>query len=377
MIDGPEEQVGDDARIGVGMGGSCPSCRAPVDLGQEFCLECGAPIRFSARQRRTGAAASTTTSAAAGGTPAQRGFPWLPFVIVLALLAAGVAVFAMDDRGDDSRSSGRDGGATTEPPLPSITNSAPETSSEATTTVEDCSDADPLAGTQPTRPGGDVAEDPGALGSTGETIPELAPSPGMLGDNDPAGDPFGGEDIPDTQPRAEDAAVTVDRDGNPCGDSGAGDGFDGGDTNVPDDSSDLGDPGIPSGSPSTSAPSTSGRPATTPTSPGGATTPAATDPTSSTTSWPDRDGWTVVVFGFPEEDRANARAADLQADGFESGVLFSTDYGSLCPGFYVVFSGVYATETQARNQEKRLRGKYQGMYVRKITREGTPTGCRS
>ena len=47
-----DEDAPEPGTIGVGMGGSCPVCRAPVDLGQEFCLECGAPIRFTPRQRR-------------------------------------------------------------------------------------------------------------------------------------------------------------------------------------------------------------------------------------------------------------------------------------------------------------------------------------
>lgn len=370
MIDDPE-QPEDDTRIGVGMGGSCPSCRAPVDLGQEFCLECGAAIRFSSRQKRTNSGGGTRPAAGAAATGGRKGFPWLPFVILLVLLSAGTALFIVD--GDDGGTKSRDrNGTTTEPPLPSITNSTPETSSQAeTTTVDDCSSVDPLAGTQPTQPNstadaaGAAGTDPGALGSTGETIPELSPSPGMLGDNDPAADPFA-DDVPDTQ--ADDAGrttATVDRNGNPC--SGSSD-------TAPTDTT------------ATSPLDTSGRVGTgdTTTSPSDTTTTSPTSPTttptdstSSTTSWPDKDGWTVVVFGFPEQSRANDRAADLQADGFESGVLFSTDYGSLCPGFYVVFSGVFGTKTQAENQEKRLRGKYQGMYVRKITREGTPKGCSS
>ena len=46
-----DDEFVEPGTIGVGMGGSCPVCRAPVDLGQEFCLECGSPIRFTPRQR--------------------------------------------------------------------------------------------------------------------------------------------------------------------------------------------------------------------------------------------------------------------------------------------------------------------------------------
>ncbi|MCW2926210.1 MAG: hypothetical protein JWM86_178, partial [Thermoleophilia bacterium] len=103
-----EEGGFEPTSIGVGMGGSCPNCRAPVDLGQEFCLECGAPIRFSPRtrrpQRRPGGAVTTTTSTP---PPGASGFPWIPFLVVLALIGGGLVLALVGgDDGAKSKASG-------------------------------------------------------------------------------------------------------------------------------------------------------------------------------------------------------------------------------------------------------------------------------
>jgi hypothetical protein len=329
----PEEP----GQIGVGMGGSCPVCRAPVDLGQEFCLECGSPIRFTPRQRRAqrGRAAGGAAGAAPPAAPAKSGFPWVPFLVVLALIGGGLA-FAFVDGGDSENSSGKD---KTEPALPEITNSTPtETgSSTQTTTVADCATAG-LDGTQP-------AID----GSTGDTSPtEDIPS---LGDGSGAtdGSAFGDPSIPSTDGTSG-ATVTVDQQGNLCPASGSG------------------TPTVPSTDPT----------ATTPTTPTTATT--STGATASG-DWPaGEEGWTVVVAYYPSESRATQAAADLQEDGFsDGGVLFSTDFPNLCPDLYVVFSGVFDGESQAESRKEDLSRKdYAGMYVREIKNSGDrPSSCQT
>jgi hypothetical protein len=336
--------------IGVGMGGSCPTCRAPVDLGQEFCLECGSPIRFTPRQRSK-RRPDRTTAGATGATAARKrtGFPWIPFLIVLALVGAGVALSLVNDT--DSKG-GSANGTSTQDALPTITNETPTTDtspSTETVTLEDCDPSRPLDGTLPAV---DSSFDDGSFpsdseSSPGDEIPEF--DDGLSGpDSGGFDDGFtGDEDVPSIAPSdgaADSATVTVDQNGNIC---------------ASDDSDE------PAGT-STDAP-VSGTPGSTTTDSG---------------DWPaDREsGWTVIVAGYPgNEPRAQQRAADVQEDGFsDSGVLLSTDFTSLCPGFYVVFSGVFDERADADARLSKLSAKpdYAGMYVREVTTSGTPpSGC--
>lgn len=326
--------------IGVGMGGSCPTCRAPVDLGQEFCLECGSPIRFTPRQRSR----RRSSQPAPASSPARKrtGFPWIPFLIVLALVGAGVALSIVN--GDDSKPSSSNG-TSTENALPTITNETPTTPTTSTTntvTLEDCDPTRPLDETLPAAGGGSIPTDSGS--APGEQIPEF--DDGMTGpDAGMSDDGFSGDDdVPSITPgdagAPDEATVTVDQNGNICPSEDA-----------PDDTDT-----------STSSPGTDT----------GSTTP------SSSGDWPsDREaGWTVIVAGYPgNEARAQQRAADVQEDGFpDSGVLLSTEFPSLCPGFYVVYSGVFDKRAQADARLTELSAKpdYAGMYVREVRSTGTP-----
>lgn len=337
------DEGGEPGTIGVGMGGSCPTCRAPVDLGQEFCLECGSPIRFTPRQKRP-ASGAARPAAAVPATPSKKrgsGFPWLPFLVVLALVGGGVA-FALVD--DDAATS-KDPATSTEDPLPTITSETQpdSTSSTSTTTLEDCDPTRPLDGTQPAVV--DPGADPNALGGTGEQIPALG-SDGTTGDMSSGFD----QDVPSIEPtESSDAAVTVDQNGNLCPSSGST----GGTTAPPVDPS---------------------------TQPGGTTTDGTNNTTSSSGDWPaGKEGWTVIVAGYPTQERAAQRAADVQEDGYDdAGVLFSTDFASLCPGIYVVFSGVFDTDDEAGERLADLSAKpdYAGMYVREVRTSGSrPSGC--
>ena len=325
-----DEDSVEPGTIGVGMGGSCPNCRAPVDLGQEFCLECGSPIRFvpgKPRKKR-----SRMPAAAAPGPRKGQGFPWIPFLIVLALVIGGIAAFALVDDGAGSKATGSDTESTEA--FPSITNTPPPetTTATSTTTLQDCDPAQPLDGTQPAVPNG------GDLGAGGETVPSFEDSSGGLDD----GSAF--DDVPSIEPNdtsSSDATVTVDQFGNLCEDTGGLDG-----TTPPIDDAPTGD---------ASSTTTSG-------------------------DWPSgRDGWTVIVAGYDNEARAQQRAADVQEDGFsDSGVLLSTEFQSLCPGIYVVFSGTFTERAGAEDRLGELNAlpDYAGMYVREVQRSGpAPSGC--
>ena len=73
---------------------------------------------------------------------------------------------------------------------------------------------------------------------------------------------------------------------------------------------------------------------------------------SGVADWPaGEDGWTIVLATLPQtrgSKPAIARARRARAKGLPGlGVLDSSRYASLRPGYWVVFSGVYASEAEA------------------------------
>ena len=92
-----------------------------------------------------------------------------------------------------------------------------------------------------------------------------------------------------------------------------------------------------------------------PTAPGSASTGATTTPKPNPNAlalWPaGKGGWTDVLESLPvAAGRAAAagRARQAKAHGLKDvGVLVSSQYSSLHPGYYVVFSGIYATQAEA------------------------------
>jgi hypothetical protein len=132
--------------------------------------------------------------------------------------------------------------------------------------------------------------------------------------------------------------------------------------------------------PSTTAPGTGTGTATgfetvtgpTPTAP---TTPTETQPTE--TQPPDTGGgggdwpagetaWTAVLSSVRSESDARAAKARLASSGEPAGVLFSSDYAGLRPGYWVVFSGSYSSESAAEAQARKLSGSWPGAYARRI-----------
>ena len=89
------------------------------------------------------------------------------------------------------------------------------------------------------------------------------------------------------------------------------------------------------------------------TAPSATTLPGPSDGGASTVAdWPAGvEGWTIVLASFPQTE--GRRAADARADRARNkgltqvGVLDSSRYASLHPGYWVVFSGVYASEAEA------------------------------
>jgi hypothetical protein len=119
----------------------------------------------------------------------------------------------------------------------------------------------------------------------------------------------------------------------------------------------------------------------TPTTSGPPPTPSAPPPAQTTTparggltTWPaNRAGYTVVIESIPSSagrPLAVARARSALRAGLPNvGVLDSGRYASLHPGYWVVFSGIYATagEVASAQQDAIAKG-FTAAYTRQITR---------
>lgn len=107
------------------------------------------------------------------------------------------------------------------------------------------------------------------------------------------------------------------------------------------------------------------------------TTPPPTQPpprADRVIEWPaGTDGWTLVLASIPEGagNRAIATRQARQAGDRglrQAGVLVSSRYSSLHPGYLVVFSGVYSNRSAAEQALSRARVVgYRSAYTRQIT----------
>jgi hypothetical protein len=116
------------------------------------------------------------------------------------------------------------------------------------------------------------------------------------------------------------------------------------------------------------------------------TLPTPPEPTASSkarpqpngrTPWPaGQTGWTVVLESLPAtaggQRSARARADRAAKDGLpEVGILVSSRYSTLHPGYFVIFTGIYDSRSEA---ESNLRAAgsagFSSAYVRQIVEEG-------
>jgi cell division septation protein DedD len=95
------------------------------------------------------------------------------------------------------------------------------------------------------------------------------------------------------------------------------------------------------------------------------TTATTAPPTTTIASWPPGvTGFTVVLGVIPAKSGATASATKLAAAGIPVGVLDSSDYSSMHPGDWIVFSGTYTTRAQADTAASQLKAKGQaGAYA--------------
>ena len=105
----------------------------------------------------------------------------------------------------------------------------------------------------------------------------------------------------------------------------------------------------------------------------GTTTFGTTTTTGSNVTWPpNKDGFTVVLKSVPTSNgrsQAEAAADKARTNGLSQvGVLNSTDFSSLNPGYYVTFTGIYDTESQANAALPNARSKgFPTAYAREVS----------
>jgi hypothetical protein len=126
-------------------------------------------------------------------------------------------------------------------------------------------------------------------------------------------------------------------------------------------------PTVPAGTPTATTPSAP----TTP--PPGTTSPPAPGAAGALTSWPTRNGFTVVLESIPisaGRTFAIARARAAARSGLpQVGILDSARFASLHAGYFVVFSGVYGSRSAADQARITASSKgYPAAYAREIRR---------
>lgn len=111
--------------------------------------------------------------------------------------------------------------------------------------------------------------------------------------------------------------------------------------------------------------------AATTTAPPPTTTAPAPPANPATVTWPRSErGWTIVLLSLPQGNgrgAAAAKAAEARKGGLKRvGVLDSSNYASLHPGYYVVFTGIYDTEAEASSALQRAKAVFPTAYQREI-----------
>lgn len=90
--------------------------------------------------------------------------------------------------------------------------------------------------------------------------------------------------------------------------------------------------------------------------------PATTD------DWPGGAAYTTILESVSSESEARRVQAAATARGLDAGVLYSTNYRSLRPGFWVVFSGTSSSKQDADRRTQRARSLgYRGAYPRFVS----------
>lgn len=69
--------------------------------------------------------------------------------------------------------------------------------------------------------------------------------------------------------------------------------------------------------------------------------------------WPGGSGYSAMLGAFSSEENARAFQREAAELGLDVGVLYSSNFSSLRPGYWVVFSGAFTTQDEAAAQVAR------------------------
>ena len=91
--------------------------------------------------------------------------------------------------------------------------------------------------------------------------------------------------------------------------------------------------------------------------------------------WPGRAGYTTILASVRLRVAAQRRRAAARARGLPAGVLFSSDFQRLTPGYWVALSGKTSSKAQAdaRTRQARTIG-FRDAYTRCVS-QGSAAAC--
>lgn len=85
--------------------------------------------------------------------------------------------------------------------------------------------------------------------------------------------------------------------------------------------------------------------------------------------WPGGSGYTAILASLSSESEALDVQADATSLGLDAGILLSSDYASLRPGYWVVFSGTFGNVDAATERADRAHSLgYSDAYPRFVSR---------
>jgi hypothetical protein len=128
---------------------------------------------------------------------------------------------------------------------------------------------------------------------------------------------------------------------------------------------------VTGGTPTLTAPEPTAPTTATASKTGPTTTTPARPVNPAAIAWPkNRRGWTIVLLSLPQtngRDAAGAQATKARDGGLRRvGILDSSRYASLHPGYYVIFQGFYGSEAEAASALQRARAVFPSAYQREI-----------
>ncbi|MEX2449181.1 MAG: protein kinase [Solirubrobacterales bacterium] len=84
--------------------------------------------------------------------------------------------------------------------------------------------------------------------------------------------------------------------------------------------------------------------------------------------WPGGNGYSAMLGAFSSEWRAQDRQREASERGLDAGVLYSSNFSSLKPGYWIVFSGSFASSSEAAERTQRARSLgYSDSYPRFVS----------